>query len=94
MTGEFPDAIVSAYEAFDIHKLFGAGNKVTRTTQDHLWTPSKNLDATESGLLIGIRRIKQDTAEDLLRAIIKWIEKPCFDNNNLIDRAKTLLEGK
>lgn len=100
------------YKADDIHRLLGVAHKMncyllgeSNLTDQHGpgWMaeePSTRHEwlATHTALLIGIREIKKDTAQSLLRElldcfIVKESKGPFGEKfTSIVDRAKALLE--
>lgn len=96
------------YKAYDIHKLLGDGAEVIgKKYQDtlHGFTNQKSIDwdqqkepytgCPQAALLIGIRPIKQDSCEQLVRDILRDAnERGGHVLSDYIKRAKALLEEK
>lgn len=61
------------YPAYDIHRLLSEGVEMSTDLNDHdsLWSSPKHFSDTYQALLIGIKPIVQESAEELLDLILR-----------------------
>ncbi len=81
-----------------INKLLGEGVEVygSMETNNKTWTPLRDVSCRQEhkALLIGVTKINQETAEDILKYITEKWESVGGINDQDIQRAKALLEKK
>lgn len=93
----FERKLATNVRASDLEKLLAEGVMVCAhrgpSNLEGVWIarPYEDVDSTHTGLLIGIKPIKRDTAEGLLREMIAaWT--PSGEMEPLIERARRLLK--
>lgn len=96
----YPDKF---YKKSEVDKLLSEGVEVYGWGEGcdwypSTWRPKDSSELTHKALLIGITKIKQDTAEDILQELIDLKEDGeilCWEElHSRIKRAKALLEKK
>ncbi len=98
------------YRAEDVERVLRLGQHVVRSPsigRMGQWEEKNTLNsisAVQEGLLIGIKSIQKDTAEDIVRDLAKWSEEngciiqyrgdrpDASSFSNLIERAKKLIK--